>query len=69
MRDREIVRKLLWSRDRKTNTKQEEWAGFGHQFSVRTGVGFKSGFWVSGGGADMGGAEWCGRDNARTEVW
>lgn len=44
MRDQEIARKLLWNRDRKTNTMQEAWAGFGHQFSVRIRVGFKKGF-------------------------
>lgn len=44
MRDREIARKLVWNRDGKTNTKQEEWAGFGHEFSVRPRVAFKCGF-------------------------
>lgn len=69
MRDREIARRLHWNRARKTNTEREEWAGFGHQFSGRTRVEFKRGFWVSGlggvgsgGGAGMGGAERCGRD-------
>lgn len=63
MRGREIARELpRVSGDRKTNTEQEEWAGFGHQFSVRTRVGFESGFWVSGGGAGMGGTERCERD-------